>query len=588
MANNNLSLVSLDPDTIKAAYQIWLSTQSVFRDYNYMGSNMNILLDVLARNTFLNNFYLNMAFSEGFLDSAQLRDSLVSKCKELNYIPYSMQSSTTNLNITLQTNGLTTFEIPMGTIFGGMNSNGSYSFITNQNYVLNSANGYYQFSNVGIYEGYYKSDIFSVDSTVNNQLLTLSTPQADISSLTVVVSENSGSSNTFFVQAPNLYGLSGNSKVYFLQGGSSNTYQIQFGDGVLGYQPQDGAVVMATYRATNGDAANFINSFTLTSNLGSYNGGVISYISISSGNTTSGGSQAESVDSIRYNAPKHYTTQNAAITDVDYKTLITEKFPYIKDVNAYSGGLTANAVQYGMIFISLVTVNGNPATQTMKNDIRTFIEKLNILNYQVQFIDPDFLYINVSSNVHVDFTQTNVAPNQYQAMVVNAIAQFSSSNLESYSTPFRFSQLTDMIDNLDPSILSNETTTNISKYANVSLNTNNLITLNYNNPIANISSTSFLIGANTYYITDTPNNTPSGLLYLMQQSSNGNIVGSNSIGTVIYNTGMINIPNLNISSYINGTAIIFTATPTQKDIYALGNSIIEIDVNSVNVNIVSN
>jgi hypothetical protein len=584
MANTNLTLTSLDPNSLKAQQQAWLQNNSIYLDYNYDGSNMNVILDIMARNTFLNSFYLNMAFSEAFNDSCVLRDSIVSKAKELNYIPYSMQSSSTTVNVNIQTANLTTFELPKGTAFSGLNSNGSFTFVTDQNYVLSASNGYFQFSNVTIYEGFYTADLFSVDTSVNNQLFTLSNPGVDTTSLTIIVSENSGSTNTIFTQAPNLYGLNGNSDVYFLQAASSNTYQFQFGDGVLGYQPQNGAVVTATYRVTNGDVANFINSFVVVTNLGTYNNGSITTLSVSASNNSIGGSQAESVDSIRFNNPRHYSTQNEAISSVDYKTLITDNFPYIKDVNVYAGGVTATAVQYGMIFISLITVDGNPATQTMKNNIQTFIQKLNILNYQVQFVDPDFLYINVSSNVHVDFSQTNIVPNQYKAMVINAISQFSTSNIESYATPFRYSQLGDMIDGLDESILSNETTTTISKYANVTLNTNNLILINYNNPIVNISSTPFLVGANTYYISDN-----TGLLYLVPQSITSTTnTNFQKVGTVNYTTGNLNIPILNISNYLNGSSIIFTAYPQQKDIYCYQNDIIEIDsVNGLNINIVS-
>ena len=588
VANSNISipLTALDPNALKALMVNWFQTQSTFRDYSFSGSNLNVLMDILSRNTYLLSFFMNMTFSEGFNDSAQLRDSLVSKAKELNYIPYSMKSSTTSLQINLNANA-TIIEIPKGTIFTGLNSNSNYSFVTDQNYLATSSNNYFQFSNVNIYEGYYQTDLFSVDNTVNNQLFTISNPSIDTSSLLIVASENNGSTNTIFTQAVNLYGLNSNSTVYFLQAASSNTYQFQFGDGILGYIPQNGAVISATYRSTNGDAANYVNTFIMSSSLSTYNNTSVSNVYILSSNSSSGGSQNESLDSIRFNNPRHYQTQDNAITSNNYKTLILENFPNIGDVNVYTGGVSNTAVQYGVIFISLVTVNGNPATQTIKNDIQSFINEVDIINYQVSFIDPDFLYLGVSSNVHVNFSETNIAPAQYNSLVSNNCLQFSSNNLGKFGLTFRYSVFGDFIDNLDSSIISNETTIFLKKTPNIILNTNNSINVNFNNPIVNVSSNPFIVSGNTFYFTD--NNSNSGILYLVQSVANNNVLISNNIGTVNYSTGVINIPSLNISNYIsNSSGLSIIAYPKNKDIYSFGNSIIEIDPLSLNINIANN
>ncbi len=587
-ANSNISipLTALDPDALKALMVNWFQTQSVFRDYSFSGSNLNVLMDILSRNTYLLSFFMNMAFSEGFNDSAQLRDSLVSKAKELNYIPYSMKSSTTSLQINLNAN-TTIIEIPKGTIFTGLNSNSNYSFVTDQNYLATSSNNYFQFANVNIYEGYYQTDLFSVDNTVNNQLFTLSNPAIDTSSLLIMVSENNGSTNTIFTQAVNLYGLNSNSTVYFLQAASSNTYQFQFGDGILGYIPQNGAVVSANYRSTNGDTANYVNTFVMSSSLSTFNNTNVSNVYILASNSSSGGSQNESLDSIRFNNPRHYQTQDNAITSNNYKTLILENFPNVGDVNVYTGGVSNTAVQYGVIFISLVTVNGNPATQTIKSDIQSFINDVDIINYQVSFVDPDFLYLGVSSNVHVNFSQTNIAPAQYKSLVSTNCLQFSANNLGKFGLTFRYSVFGDFIDNLDPSIISNETNVFLKKTPNIILNTNNSINVNFNNPIVNVSSNPFIVSGNTFYFTD--NNSNSGILYLIQSVANNSVLISNNIGTVNYSTGVINIPSLNISNYIsNSSGLSITAYPQNKDIYSFGNSIIEIDPLSLNINIANN
>ncbi len=591
-SNSNISipLTSLDPDTLKSLMTTWFQNQSTFKDYLFSGSNLNVLMDILSRNTYLLSFFMNMVFSEGFNDSAQLRDSLVSKAKDLNYIPYSMKSSTTSLQITL--NAPTNIvEIPKGTIFTGLNSNSNYSFITDKNYITTSSNNFFQFSNVNIYEGYYQTDLFSVDNTVNNQLFTLSNPAIDTSSLFIEVSENNGSTNTIFTKAVNLYGLNGNSTVYFLQASFSNTYQFQFGDGVLGYIPQSGSVVSATYRSTNGDTANYVNNFVMSSSLSKFNNTSISNVYITSSSYSSGGSQNESIDSIRFNNPRHYQTQDNAITSNNYKTLILENFPTIGDLNVYGGGVSNTAVQFGVIFISLVTIDGNPATQAIKSDIQSFINGVDILNYQLSFVDPDFLYIGINSNVHVNFGLTNIAPSQYKSLISNNCLQFSANNLEKFGSTFRYSIFGDFIDNLDSSIISNETTIYLKKTANVIFNTNTSINVNFNNPIVNVSSNPFIISGNTFYITDTiNNNSNSGLIYLVQSiSNNNNISAANSIGTVNYSTGVVNISSLNISNFIsNSSGLSIKAYPQNKDIYSFGNSIIEIDPLSINISIANN
>lgn len=587
-SNTNISLSSLDPNFLKQQMASWFASQTIFTDYNYSGSNLNVLEDILARNTFINSFLMNMTFSEASLDSAQLRDNVISRSKELNYIPFSMVSSTTTVNIAIQTANLINFEIPLNTIFTGQNSNGTFNFVTDDNLIATSSNGSFTFSNVNIYDGFYTNDLFSVDSTVNNQLFTLSNPNIDISSLLVIVSEDSGSTNTIFTQAPNLYGLNGNSTVYFLQGGFSNTFQIQFGDGILGYQPQNGAIVVANYRVCQGPLADDISTFSLISNLQNINGANISSITISSNNPTGGGALAEDIDSIRFNSPRHYQTQGNAITARDFETILLENFPSIKDCNVYGGGINPQAVQYGIVFIAVITQNGNPATQTVKNDIISFFSDLSILNIPVQIVDPSYLYLNVNSNVHVDFTQTQLTPNQYKTVVSNTIIQWSNNNLESFGTTFRYSPFTDTIDDIDSSIISNETTITLTIVANTTLNVNNSIIINYNNPIVNVISTPFISAGNTYYLTDTINNIAnSGIIYQVQYNSNNMITFSSNVGSVNYSNGNISISSLNIQNFpSNIPSLNFTAYPATKDIYCIGNQILEI--NGININIANN
>jgi hypothetical protein len=586
-SNQNFQLTSLDPNTMKASLIAFLQGQAQFQDYNYSGPNINVLLDILSRNTYLNAFYNNMAFSEMFLDSAQLRDSVVSKAKELNYLPSSVTSSSTSINLTIQTNGITTFEIPFPTAFNGLNSNGSFTFTTDQNYFQTSSNGTYTFSNVNIYEGTYINEVFVVDYSVNNQIFTLSNPTIDITSLSILVSEDAGSVNNYFNQSTNIFSLNGNSQVYFLQATKNNQYEFQFGDGILGYQPQNGATILANYRVSFGSDADQISSFTLNDNLGSYNNGSILSVTITASANSTGGANAESIDSIKFNAPRAYQTQDRAVTSNDYADLILKNFPQVGDVNVYGGGITSNGVNFGTVYIASVSQAGNPLTMTTKNSILSFINDKNIIAVNTQIVDANTLFLNVTTNVNIDFTTTNTSASTFQGLVTNTIINFSNTNIESFATPFRYSKLTDAIDGISDSVVSNDTSVQMKRLIPITFNTNTLISFTFNNPILNLTSSQFIVNGVTSYITDSGGT--SGQLFLVSLTPNNSISTKTSIGTINYNTGAVSIPNLVISNYNNNvTGFYFTANPTNKDIFAIGNDIIEIDsVQGLTVNILS-
>ena len=589
MANTNIFLNTLDPDTIKANFISFLQANSAFQDYNYSGSNINTLLDVLSRNTFMNSFFLNMVFSEMFNDSAQLRDSLVSKAKEMNYLPQSATSSTTQINVSLQAPGLFTFQIPKGTAFSGRNSNATYQFITHDNLTQVSGNGTYLFSNVNIFEGFLVSEVFAVDPTIPNQLFTLTNPGIDISSLSISVAENGGSTNNTFFEAPNLYGLGSNSLAYFLQAASGNTYQFQFGDGVVGYQPQSGAIISAIYRVCQGSDANFTNTFTLSSSLSTINGGSYSNVIITTvGGVTSGGSSPESVESIRFNNPRHFTTQGNAITTLDYRQLILENYLSIADVNVYGGGISNTGVNFGKVFVAAITQTGNPTTASLKSDVVNFLTKRNVINTPVQIVDPNYLYLTVNTSIYINSAQTSTTVNQFQTLAANTISLFSSNNLQKFNVEFQTSKLSSTIDAIDPSILGNDTRVTMKKKSGVVAYSNLSITVSMNNPVLSVNSSIFYQGGNTFYLTDTFNGVGNtGNIYLIQTIGSNTIL-ANTVGTVNYANGIISINAINITGYPNNVAndVYFTAVPTSRAIFGIQNDIMTINSTDVSINVV--
>ena len=309
MANSSLTLSSIDFDTLKTNFKEFLKTQSVFKDFDYEGSNINTLLDVMSYNSYLNSFYLNMAASEMFLDSAQQYDSIVSHAKELNYIPRSATSSSANVTLTMETSGITgAMSVPKGTRFSGTNSNGVFVYTTNEAQSITSGNTTYTLSDLTIKEGDYLSDTYVVDGDIERQQFLINTVDVDTSSITVHLIENNGASNTEYTKKETLFGLGSDSKVFFVQASQNNLYEIVFGDGTFGKKPTNGSTVLINYRVSTGADADGINIFTLLDDLGPTNSGVVSSYQLTVNQNSGGGSAQEDAESIRFAAPRYFAT----------------------------------------------------------------------------------------------------------------------------------------------------------------------------------------------------------------------------------------------------------------------------------------
>ena len=585
MANNVVILYSLDPDDQKQSFIEYMQSKPEYTDYNFAGSNWNVLFDLLAQNSWKQAFYNNMSFSEGNIDSAKLRDSMISITKRLNYIPGSMVSSSTYLNVQFISNNITSFTIPSGTAFVGTNPNGTFMFRTNETYYQTSSNGFFSFSNVGVYEGNYTNDAFSYISGEQNPLFTLSNPFIDISSLTIKVAENNGSTVNKFSQAIDIYGIDGNSLVYFLQGTSANQYQIYFGDGVIGYKPQEGAVIQAQYRVTFGPQADGIGIFSLNDNLAGFNGGSIQNTFITAISNTSGGSNNENTDSIRFNAPLNFQTMDRAVTIADYSALIKKKFPSLKDVNVYTGGISAANTEIGTVVISAISSNGGPITQATQQSINSYLANLDVIHISTQFIDANTIYLDLNTNVHVNFSLSNGSSNSsyYQSLVANSVINYSSNFLEGYRKTFRFSRFTSYINGLDPSIISNETSILMRQQFPISLGTNTSFIFTFNNPVLHVNTNMFIINNNFCYLSDVINeddpDAANGVVYLLNLGISGNTtVNTTPVGSVNYQNGNVSISNIQVNQFVNEEMVNFVAIPTNQDLYASNNFILEFDV----------
>ncbi|CAB4140748.1 baseplate wedge subunit [uncultured Caudovirales phage] len=604
-ANSSINLVNLDFDTLKNSLKSYLKAQAQFSDYDFDGSNMSVLLDILAYNTHMNAFYLNMVASEMFLDSAQLRNSVISKAKELNYTPRSAKSSQSEITVTFPQSGLQVFQIPVATKFTGRTGNGSFTYVTNQATTIYPSNNQFT-SNVVVYEGFYTSDAFVVDDSVEAQRFILTNDNIDTDSLQVQVSENGGQTNTIFIKAENLYGLNSNSAVYFLQATEDTKYELVFGDGVLGRKPLNDATVIAAYRVTRGSDADGANEFTLDDNLGPVNGlGGFVNSTITVVAASFGGANAEGIESIRYNAPRHFQTQNRAVTASDFKDLVLNNYTEVKAVNVFGGETVTNGVEYGKVFVTPVTFSGAPLASFEKQDIENFLRARCTLGITPQVIDPDYLYVLVQTRVKFRQNDTSNTPADIKNIVSNAIQVYDENELTEFDIEFKLSRLDEAINDADVSISSNETSVVMRKDVNPELNTPVYIDVNYRNSIVpgSLSSTTFTSAGKTYQYTDFNqlNNT-----LAVRQLAGGKIQVTNSsnaiylkdvslpgyesytvAGTIDYTNGVLALNQIEINSFVDSSSIRFFAAPQTQDIRATGNDLIQIDLQNLDITVVA-
>ena len=602
-ANSSLNLTSLDFDKLKNNFTTFLKSQDVFKDYDFSGSNMNVLLDVMSYNSYLNSFYLNMVASEMFMDSAQKLDSVVSHAKELNYVPQSYKSSIAFVNLTFDTIGITSgkLTIPRGTIFSGSNANGTFDFVTADATTYSSPNSTFYVANLAIYEGSYISDSFVMDYTNETQKFILSNPNIDTTSLTIKVSEDNGALNAFFSQQSTLYNLTPYSNVYFLQAAQNNQYELIFGDGILGRIPQNGAVITANYRISKGTAADGISKFGLSQNLAETNGGNITLASlVVTANSASGGA-SESLETIRFRAPRYFATQQRAVASDDYASLVLSKFgTEVEDVNVY-GGETLPQKQYGRVVVCIKPKGSVIAPEYLKSEIINYLKQYTSVPTRVLTSDPDYLYIGVNSTVQYDPALTSNLPNDIQNEVFNTIINFSSNNLEIFKNDFRYSRFVNSIDSCDPSIVSNDTNVLLIKRIVPILNVTKNYVIEYNNagelegtyngksypdePTLYSSVFSFVTSDNIQHDRCYLRDDGLGNIFIYNYVNDILSTVASNVGTIDYEKGYITLSNFNALNFNDYISLYYV--PRSKDLYASGNKILLIDPSDVTVTIIN-
>jgi hypothetical protein len=583
----------LDFAAVKDQFITFLKTQSQFKDYNFTGSNMNVLLDVLSYNTYMNNFYTNMAIGEMFLDSAVLKNSVVSHAKELNYLPRSRTSAraVVNLSINAPTETSQTITIPRFTEFTSTFQGSTFTFITNEVYAARRTNGStFVATNVEIFEGEiltnFEKDGFFLDDQ-NFLRCNLTNDNIDTSTIEVYVDEVATEDRNQFLYTPDIFGVTPTSKVFYLDPYFDDRYSIYFGRNIYGEQPGLDIDVKVQYRVCSGAEPNGVSRFGTS---------FLQSVTVTTVEAAAGGAERETIDSIKYFAPKSLQIQERAVTAKDYEILLRQRFPDIQSASVY-GGDELDPPQYGRVAISVNLQGEGILSNTNKNAYIRFLSDKSPLAIEPVFVDPEFLYAETIVDVSYSRKLTTKSTQQLETLIRSAIANFKEINLDDFGAVFRSSRLSSIIDDVDDGILSNSLCINpIIEYKpalNLTLNPKFKFESQLVKPYPYKAANGFIdfkpsIVSTTF--------TYRGILSKIQDDGAGNIqiISASSvnteilkpnIGTVDYTTGEVRLINFAVESF-TGSAIKIYAATTAVDILSPKSRILTIRDEDIIVNFI--
>ena len=598
MANSEkLQVTELDFDGIKENLKTFLKAQTQFKDYDFEGSGMSILLDTLAYNTHYLAFNANMVANEMFLDSAALRSSIVSHAKMLGYEVDSCRSSKATINITLNDPTKLSAIMPAGTKFTTKINNEDYEFVTTAEHTASSTGIEIPFSNINIHEGTYTTSRYTVNTADINQRFLIPSDRADTTTLTVSVQNSStDSTTTTYTKATDISQLTGTSEVYFLQEAEAGKFEVYFGDGVVSKGVTDGNIVFLKYVVTNKAKGNGGTSFTSSGAIDS-----VTSITTATVENSKGGTEAETLQSIKLNAPLDYASQGRCVTAEDYKLFAKKLFPQTQAVQVFGGesgsfdptlGVTSTA-SYGRVFISIKSTTGNNLTSAQKAQLVKDFQKYNVASITPVIVDPDTVKLFLNVNFKFDSSRTTKERDTLVSDVTTTLTNYNNSDLKSFNKVFRHSAVVGLIDDTNTAILSNITNVILAKSITPTLDSSASHNIYFNNALYNphsghnstaggiLTSTGFKVSG------DTTNE------YFFDDDGQGNVrryylVGitrnyvDNIAGTINYSTGAIVINGITITAISNvdgvtSTSIRFTVVPDSKDIVPVRNQILEID-----------
>lgn len=607
-----VNFTNLDFDQIKTSIKDYLRSNSNFTDYDFEGSNLTQIIDLLAYNTYISSYNANMVSNEVFLDSATLRENVVSLARNIGYLPRSRTSASTTID----------FFVDMSTI-ANVNSNAStvtlkkgivctssqvfdtesYSFCTLTDTTVSVRDNIALFEQLPIYEGTYIEQEFVVSPYSPNppQRYILDNPNIDYNTIRVTV--RNSEFDTFeqeYEFSKNLFDINENSKIFFVQEIPDQKYEIIFGDGVFGKKLEDNNIIKVSYLISNGTKGNRISAFTFNGNL-IYDSGISNIITsgislITANDVTSGGREIEDVHSIRSYAPQNYSSQNRAVNVNDFKALVPKLYPEIESLSVY-GGEDLSPPKFGRVYIAVKPKNGIYLSNSSRELLRSRIKPYTVAGIRTEIIDLKYLYIELDSRVYYN-TNLSSRPDDLKTAVLKNLKNYAkSSELNTYGTRFRYSKIQGIVDQTNQSITSNITSVRMRRDLRSAINTLAEYEICFGNQFHikdengyNIRSSGFKINglSETVYLADIPNSDmKTGTMIIFKLESNGSpTIVKSSAGTIDYIKGEIILNPLNITetSIFRGDNLIeISSIPESNDIIGLNDLFLQIDQSQITV-----
>src|SRR6056300_1110826 len=596
MSQHKLEISELDFENIKASLRRFLSNQNEFKDYDFEGSSLSILLDLLSYNTHYLAYNANFVANEMFLDTAELRSSVASLAKLVGYTPNSARAPIADLRLVINDGSGSTISVPAGTKFTTTIDDVSYSFVSIDNKTITPVDGVYTLQSLNVYEGTYVNYNYTVDTADVDQRFLIPSDRVDTTTLKVSI-QNSVSDTTTntFTKATSITELDSTSKVYFLQEAEDGQYEIYFGDGVIGQALTDGNIITISYVVTNKTEANGASSFSISGSISGFTN-----ITITVNSDAQGGSEPEAISSIKQNVPNFYAAQDRAVTVEDYKVKVKELYANTQAVSAW-GGEDNDTPFYGRVYISILPATGSNLTDATKTSLVTQLKKYSVASVTPVIVDPETTYILLTTTVKYDEQATTKSSETLKSDVTTTITNYNSNTLQKFDGMFRHSKLIGLIDDTDESILSNVTTVKFRKSFLPTLGSSTKYTINFNNAFYNphtghrtnvggiLQSSGFKINGdatNVWYLDDDG----SGNVRRYRLVGSVRTYAAQNQGTINYSTGQIILNSLNIASIENirgaaSTVIELTIEPNSNDIVPVRNQVLEIDVANSTINV---
>ena len=591
---------NLDFEEIKVSLREYLRANSNFTDFDFEGSNLSVLIDTLAYNTYVTAYNTNMVANESFIDSATLRENVVALARNVGYVPSSRRASTANVSFTVDLGSGTTkssVTLKAGLVALGDFANTNYTFCTPEDITSPVNDGFAEFT-LDIKQGTFLTNEFVVDTSQPNQKFILPNPYVDTSTINVKIRDTlTSSSRQPYSKINTIVGITTTSETYLIQEVQDEKYELLFGDGVLGKRLSNGNVVNSTYIVTDGVNGNGVANFSFSGKLVDNDGGLItSGISdIITNQRSSNGAEVESIDTIRNLSPRVYSAQHRAVTANDYEAIIPTIFPNVESVTAY-GGEDSNPPQFGKVFLSIKPKNGRFISDFDKRQLLDKLKNYSVAGIRQEFIDLKFLFVEIDTNVYYN-TNAVANVNNLKTTIRNSLETYAnSSDLNSFGSRFKYSKVLKIIDDSSSAVTSNITKIIIRR--NLDVDTANFAQyelcfgnkFHNRNKGYNIKSTGFTVDGirGVLYFTDTYVDEKTGRLIIFRLSNTGavEIVNSNA-GTVKYDIGEILIDTIRILSTIKADNVVeIEAIPDSNDVIGLKDLYLQLSISDSKINCV--